>query len=424
MNMSTNRRNFLKYLSACAGTASLFPLDTLLGMAHLQAANAPLQKFVFISFADGYPAGTWAPSTNSDGSLKMNRCTAPLQPIQENCLFINWLYLTGSPGHDGFLTQWRDRGLDAPSMDTLIAEQDAYRSGYSHPHVRAGVDTGHWGHGTRVPSQRRGRSTLTYVDSPSTLYGRLFGDKSGGQSALNQENRRKVVMLERGIGDLISMEERINGFEKEKLEAYLRELKTVRASLVRQEGSGSSSDYMWKSLSSSGGRDARAELQVQNIVLSLAIGKTRIGCLALGSTNDNMVISGVANNKPPHDTSHKLFGIGAFVETREWYMKQVYRLAYRLNRIDDANGTKLFDNTLIIVSSEMSDDHSPGNLPVILIGGKSANGTNRHLVDLGAKGKGRSLSYNAPVGALWNGMAQALDIPSPYPTKPISGVFV
>ena len=213
--------------------------------------------------------------------------------------------------------------------------------------------------------------------------------------------------------------------EQAKLEAHLRELKTARAGLVSNGGSGNShSDYMWKSISSGGGRDGRAELQVQNIVLSLATGKSRVGCLALGSTNDNAVISGVANGKPPHDTSHKLYGVGAFVETRQWYMKQVYRLAYQLSRIDDVNGTKLFDNPLIVVSSEMSDDHSPSNLPVILIGGKSAKGTNRGFVNLGTEGKGRSLSYDGPVGSLWNGMAQALDIKSPYQTKPISGVFV
>ena len=412
-------------MSACAGTALLPPLDGLLGTATVQAATtAPLQKFVFVSFSDGYPGGTWAPSKNKDGSLKMNRCTEPLQAIQENCLFINGLDLRGSTGHDGFLTQWRDGSLNAPSMDTLIAEQENYRTGFTHPHVRAGVDTGLWGHGTRVPSQRRGRSTLTYVDSPSALFNRLFGDQ-GALSSGGSVKWKKQAILDQSIDDLKDMMGRMGTFEEAKLKAHMRELETAKASLSSSATSDNVLEsLLWRPFSEGGGRDLSAELQVQNIVLALATGKSKIGCLALGSTNDNAKIQGVANNIPPHETSHMTYGLGAFVETRQWYMKQVYRLAYRLSKIDDVNGTKLFDNTLIVVSSEMSGDHSPSNLPVVLIGGKSADGTNRSLVNLGADGKGRSISHNAPVGSLWNGMSQALGIKSPYTSTPIPGVFV
>lgn len=423
MNTLCSRRDFLKYLTATTGAASLFSLDALLGLSNAQAAGQPLQKFIFVNFSDGYPRGHWAPGKNTDGTLAMNRCNRVLQPIQENCVFINGMDLRGSSGHEGFATQWRDSSRDAPSIDTLLATQSEYRVGYSMPHVRAGVDTGHWGHGSRVPSQGVGRNTLVFDDSPSSLYRRLFGS---GPVAGNLEDRKRQLLIENSISDVESLMAKYGSAERAKLEAHLQELNTARQNILNASSgsSGKPESYLWKTLSTAGGRDARAELQVQNLVLSLATGRSRLGCLALGSTNDNVGISGVANGKSPHDTSHKLFGVQAFADTRNWYMKQVYRLAYHLNRIPDANGSTLFDNTLIVVTSEMSDDHSPSDIPVILVGGRSPDGTNSRLVRFGPTGAGRSISPGGVIGSLWSGMAEAAGISSPYPSRPVDGVFV
>lgn len=423
MSNSVSRRDFFKYLTVAGGAATLFPLDTLLGMSTAQSADNPLQKFIFVNFSDGYPSGHWAPGRNADGTLSMKGCTAALQPIQENCVFINGLDLRGSTGHDGFSTQWRDADRNAPSIDTLIASQNDFRAGYTHPHVRAGVDTSHWGHGSRVPSQRIGNSTLTYNDSVTSLYQSMFG--SGVPVAGSLESRKKLLMLERSLADLSAMQSRFGVAESAKLAAHKLELETVHQSILNASNSADNApdSYTWKALTSAGGRDTRAELQVQNIVLALATGRSRLGCLALGSTNDNVTISGVADGKAPHDTSHKLFGVQAFIDTRNWYMQQVYRLAYHLRQINDVNGTSLFDNTLIVVTSEMSDDHSSSNIPVILIGGRSENGTNSRLIQFGQPGAGSSVSYNAPIGTLWSGLAEATGIISPYPSAPITNVF-
>jgi len=423
MSTSCSRRDFLKYLTATAGAASLFSLDTLLSLSRVQAADEPLQKFVFVNFSDGYPNGYWAPGQNGDGTLTMNLCNQALQPIQENCVFINGMDLRGSSGHEGFATQWRDATRDAPSIDRLIASQDAFRVGYTMPHVRAGVDTGHWGHGSRVPSQGIGSNTLVYNDSPSSLYENLFGS---GPVAGNLEARKKQLLLEYSTEDLQAMMDKYGTAQSSKLEAHMLELNTALENIVNSNdySLGDPESYLWKTLSSAGGRDARAELQVQNVVLSLATGRSRVGCLALGSTNDNVGIGGVADGKSPHDTSHKLFGVQAFADTRNWYMTQVERIAYRLGQIPDVNGTSLFDNTLIVVTSEMSDDHSPSNIPVILIGGRSPAGTNNGLVKFGPTGAGRSVSKDGAIGSLWSGLAEAVGIISPYQSTPVSDVFV
>ena len=423
MSNSVSRREFFKYLSVIGGATSLFPLSTLLGLSNAQAADNPIQKFIFVNFADGYPRGHWSPGRNEDGTLSMKACTEALQPIQENCVFINGLDLRGSSGHDGFSNQWRDADRNAPSIDTLLASQNEFRAGYTHPHVRAGVDTNHWGHGSRVPSQRIGNSTLTYNDSFSSLYQSMFGN--GVPIAGSLESRKKLIMIEQSLADLSVMQAKYGAAEAPKLNAHRLELETVRQSILNASNTSDNSpeQYLWKTLTSAGGRDARAELQVQNLVLALATGRSRVGCLALGSSNDNVGIPGVADGKAPHETSHKLFGSLIFAETRNWYMKQVYRLAYHLQQINDVNDTSLFDNTLIVVTSEMSEDHSPSDLPVLLIGGRAANGTNNSLIQFGQLGMGRSISNNAPIGTLWSGLADATGIISPYPSSPISNVF-
>ena len=229
MSNSISRRDFLKYLSV-GGAASLFPLDALTGLSTANAAGTPLQKFIFVNFADGYPSGHWSPSTNADGTLNLNGCNKALQSMQENCVFINGLDLRGSTGHDGFVTQWRDADRNAPSIDTLIASQNQFRAGYSHPHVRAGVDTAHWGHGSRVPSQRIGNSTLTYNDSVSSLFQSMFG--SGVPVAGSLTSRKKLIMIEQSLEDLEDMRAKYGIAESAKLDAHKLELETVRQSIL------------------------------------------------------------------------------------------------------------------------------------------------------------------------------------------------
>ncbi|MES9818785.1 MAG: DUF1552 domain-containing protein [Candidatus Thiodiazotropha sp.] len=423
--MAVNRRGFLTYLGV-GSIAPLFLSASVFNIARGQASDGAKQKFVFINFADGYPRGKWRPSVRSDGTLGMNDCCKPLQSVQQHCLFINGLDLRGSTGHDGFKTQWRDGNTNAPSIDTLIAQQSPYRAGYSHPHLRAGVDTNHWGHGSRVPSQRQGSSSLTYTDSPSRLFSNLFSSDIDGDS-LSRENTLRKLMIDQSLEDLDELQTAADLSDSDRLNAHERELLTMKSRILGDSDSSNSVEALrWRDPTSGGNRNDRADLQVQNIALALVTSKSRLACMALGTSNDNVGIAGYAGGKSPHDTSHRLYGVDAFSATRSWYMAKIAELVVRLKRLDDpdAPGTTLLDNTVIVVTSEMSDDHSPSNLPVLLIGGQNISGTNASFINFGEAGKGRTIEHNEPIGALWSGMVDALGFSSPYSTTPISGVFV
>ncbi|SMG66319.1 protein containing DUF1552 [methanotrophic bacterial endosymbiont of Bathymodiolus sp.] len=137
----------------------------------------------------------------------------------------------------------------------------------------------------------------------------MFG--SGVPVAGSLESRKKLLMLERSLADLSAMQSRFGAAESAKLAAHKLELETIHQSILNASNSADNApdSYIWKTLTSAGGRDARAELQVQNIVLALATGRSRLGCLALGSTNDNVTISGVADGKAPttHHTNYLAF---------------------------------------------------------------------------------------------------------------------
>jgi hypothetical protein len=466
MTIIKARRNFLKGLLS-VGACTALPMQTFSNLAFAGGGgSSPQLKFLFINFSDGYPKDCWHPVSipGSDQyhptEFSLNLVTKELEAVREYALFIDGLQLRGSAGHDGYKNIWRSENSSSLSLDVAIARNSSFNDGVPFASVNAGVSCGHWGHGASVPSRERsGQGYVRYEDDPRKLYSTLFGDDevlmafSGGADI----DQKKTTMLESSIADLNKMKQQLGSLERAKLEAHLSALTELRQR-IGNSGSGSrpdiwhpfpegyerwnNSDIIGASGNSHKLRNDIAELQVQNLVMALAAGKTNVACLSLGTSNDNAVIDGYGNNRAPHDTSHYIASNrDDFISTRQWYLSKVSKAVAKLAELPDINGTSMLDNTLVVLTSEMSDDHCPKGVPVVLFGGKSPSGAVQQQLGLFLADNGRRLQFfdslpsegrwggwNAPsgrpIGDLWQTIGRRINLDEEYSINTLSDVLL
>lgn len=466
MTIIKARRNFLKGLLS-VGACTALPMQTFSNLAFAGGGGvSPQLKFLFINFSDGYPKNCWHPVSipGSDQyhptEFSLNLVTNELEEVREHALFIDGLQLRGSQGHEGYRNIWRSENSSNLSLDVAIARNSAFNDGVPFASVNAGVSCGHWGHGASVPSRERsGSGYVRYEDDPRKLYSTLFGDDevlmafSGGAGI----EEKKLSILESSIEDLNKMKQQLGSLERAKLEAHLSALTELRQR-IGNTGSGirpdiwhpfpdgyerwNKSDIIGASSNAPKLRDDIAELQVQNLVLALAAGKTNVACLSLGTTNDNAIIDGYGRNRTPHETSHYVKeNRHDFISTRQWYLSKVSKAVAQLAKLPDINGTRMLDNTLVVLTSEMSDDHSPKGVPVVLFGGKSQSGAVHQQLGLHLADNGRRLQFfdslpsderwggwNAPsgrpIGDLWQTIARKINLNEEYSKNTLSDVLL
>ncbi|AQM21019.1 MULTISPECIES: DUF1552 domain-containing protein [Vibrio] len=372
-------------------------------------------KFIFISFSDGYPRGTWHP-TISGGQLAMNACTSPLENYKDYAVFIEGNKSQGGSGHDGYKGQMQEREGQG-SLDYHCEQQ--YGSGMAKKALRLGVDTNYWGHGGFVAT-RSPNGALRATDSPHQVYNDLFAGESG--SGESPQDVKKLRLLASSLEDVQILQTQLEQVAASKLQT----MDSVGASLQEELQSsgivtGECPTYIYDQLNQGNGRDLTLNLQVANTILALACGKTRVVTLSLGTSNDSAQVASVSA-MVPHDASH--YGSSTIRETyirhRQWYLSSVTKLIDQLKKIPDpeVGGSSLFDNTIIMISSEMDDGnaHSSNDLPAVLLGGQNTQ--------LNTANGGRLVqNTTGNMGGVLRSFSDAYGLNAPYTNSPIPGLF-
>lgn len=409
-NIQLSRRQMIKGSLALSVMAGL-GLPTFNASA---AGTSTSPKFIFVSFSDGYPKGTWHP-TGSDGNLVMNACTEPLNKYKDYAVFVHGNRSEGGSGHGGYKGQMQEQEGQG-SLDYHCEQH--YGPGMPKKAIRLGVDTNFWGHGGFVAT-RSPNGALHANDSPHQIFNELFAGESGGET---DKNLKKMRLLASSLEDVQLLQTQ----SQQLASSRLATMEQVGASLEEELQSagivvGECPISIYDQLNNGNGRDRTLNLQVANTILALACGKTRVVTLSLGTSNDSAQVSSVST-MVPHDASH--YGSGTVKETyikhRQWYLSCVTKLIDELKKIPDPEigGSSLFDNTIIMVSSEMDDGnaHSSNDLPAVLLGGK-----NTKLKTV----KGGRLVQNSTgnMGGVLRAFSDAYELNAPYQNKPIQGLF-
>ncbi|MGF1777403.1 DUF1552 domain-containing protein [Vibrio nomapromontoriensis] len=405
-HFNQSRRNLLKTSIAASVGLGFCTLPTF---AKSTATNNSDTKFIFVNFSDGYPRGKWHPKQSSNG-LEMNDCTAELEQYKDHIVFFSGCKSTGGTGHDGYKGVWQEN-VGQGSIDFHF--ENYFSSGMPKRALRLGVDTNYWGHGGFVTS-RNLNGALMHNDDPQAIFNDLFG---GDISEGNSIESRKLALLSKSIPDIELLEQQLGGLEAAKTNAFRTTSQDVNTELNNAIGNAGKTCNTSIFSSTAEGRDRRADLQVANAALALSCEKTRIVSLQLGTSNDSKVVESVSRTVP-HDASHYSSAtLPIYIQHRRWYLSKVTRLIELLKTMPDTGGSTLFDNSIIMVTSEMDDGqaHSSSDLPFVLIGGNNTK--------LATEKGGRLMENVGPIGQILAAYSKAYGVSIPYKNAPLSGLF-
>ena len=248
------------------------------------------------------------------------------------------------------------------SLDQIAAEHVGTAARF--PSITAGI-----GEGTDMCWTRTG-VRIPPVNSPARLFNALFTQSS--QSERNLERNRlshRGSILDALMGSAKSLQGKINGFDRDKLDQYLTSVREVELRLQMSKewldrpkpepGIGPITDEERMDIE-------EMPLFFDLLTLALQTDSTRVATFEIPIGFTTTDLDGVSYGY--HGLSHHSKGEDKLAELQvaeDYIFSQVNRLFTKLQE------AKIFDDTLVIVGSGMSDGsrHSNKNLPVLMAGG-------------------------------------------------------
>jgi hypothetical protein len=213
--------------------------------------------------------------------------------------------------------------------------------------------------------------------NPRLAFERLFGAGKPGERRSNLERRREQQrsILDFVLEDARSMQRRLGSDDVRKLDQYLGGVREIETRIERAEKLGD-------------GRDPQVEtpegvpadygdylqLMFDILVLAFQTDSTRVATFLLAHDGSNRSFDQIGVSEGHHDLSHhqnRPDWIQKVADIDLWYVRQFARFLEKLEATQDADGSSLLQNSMILYGSGNADGnrHTHVNLPLVLAGG-------------------------------------------------------
>ncbi len=371
---SPQRRNFLKFIGKIGLSAPLLQASSLgagLLLSRQAMANEnSLRKVIFVYIPDGTPNGA-SNSFLPDENLELKVCSAPLEDVKNECVFLKDVEIIGGGGHSG---AQRVLGAFAEGVSGSIDLALEETAGAVSPvaSLRLGVRT----RNLNPISGRSFSGSTDFQDNPQAAFERLFGG-AVDPSPIGLKRDKKVQ--EFNLAALEKIKTRLGSYELQRLEQHQVAIEKLQADL-NNAATGlvpmgcSNPVYNPGNLS-----DEQVDseftnlfaLQTENAILALKCNITRIVTMQMGSDSADFTATGFS------EQYHSAIHGGSFdnyAAYRAYFTERVAHLIKRLQEEDDPAGGKLIDSTLVVQVTDMGDGgaHTATDAAFILAGGGSA----------------------------------------------------
>ncbi len=341
--------------------------------------NKPLEEYVYRSASTALDTGDHALSPILK-PLELFRKDITLVEGLDNCDGFGGHRMYGALLTGRFPTEGNDEGRSARGMsvDQVLA--------------------GHIGKDTRFPSLQfgsyaRDNSSLFGVlswygdgkgapaeNDPYKMFARLFAGTPQTQDRLAQLVRdEKRSVLDFATTRIKTLEQRLGGADRAKLQNYFEALRSVEKQLAF-DGTGAAG---CSPASVAKGLDIKSDdhvamvtnAQVDMVVAALACDMTRVITLQVGHEGSDMTHPWLGVNEGHHSglghsPDNNFARVADMIKVGQWHAGVVADLIGKLKAVPEGSGT-LFDNTLVVWVNGMTkgSTHLNQNQPTLLAGG-------------------------------------------------------
>ena len=382
------RRNFLKFAGQAGVSLPLLQASGLgAGMLlsrQAEAASEVPRKIIFIYVPDGTPLGgmkSFIPDSADTFELKV--CSAPLESVKDECVFFKNVDIVGGGGHG--VTQRVLGAFGSNGVGSIdLALEDTIGAASPIPSLRLGVLTG-----GKDPISARGWSAVTdYLDNPQSAFDRLF---SGAIDTSPIGSRRDLLRLNANMEALNTIKKKLGNYEKNRLAEHLAAIEKLQKDVQNSTASEGDSGQCANTIFNINGYSLDQvkdnftnlfNLQVDNAILALNCGMTRVVSIQIGTHQSDFGVTGL---EADYHTSIHSGNYDFYASYRTYFSERIAHLIQRLKDEDDGNGGKMIDSTLLVQVTDMADGNSHtsggpddaatktgGHAPFMFAGGGSA----------------------------------------------------
>jgi hypothetical protein len=424
-----------------------------------EAAEAPPLRFIAIFTQHGAVPEYWRPQNAvNGGDFNIDFANSMLQPLnrhKDKLLILDNIdykvvYEHGvTTGHLAgpatFLTgrefvgsTQAGKAAGGPSLDQAIANM----YGAQTPHASLAISAySPYGGQTEYDtiSYRANGTVVNWERDPAAIFNQLFGNFTPPGTVdpeAERQLRRKTNLLTYLSKQTASLEKRLVGLEKDKLQLHLSALESIQRRLGTPSSGGpacvkpsSPPQYNSSQLGDNRKTPELLNLHMDLIAQAFACDLTRVVSLYIKPEPDipwlNLSVGGRAVTDVHNEIAH-MIGLPsqpnrevrlALAKIQQWHAEQIAGLMDRLAEIPEGNGSVL-DNTLILWGNELGDpnNHTNLNIPMLLAGGAGGKfRMGRYLKarndpDPQSSGQGQPLPAAYPHNRLLTSIANAFGI--------------
>lgn len=407
---SFSRRRFLRGAGVCLALPaleSLLPRKLLAAVADTgvktgglatTSTGAPLRT-AFVYFPNGAIQSNWWPDgTGID--FKAKATLKPLEPLREFVRVLGGLdHACAVGGADG--------GGDHARANAVFLSGVRAKKSATDIHLGISIDqmmAQQLGHLTRLPSleltcddTRKSSACdsdyacayqyniswsspttpVTAEANPRLAFERLFGTGAPGERVENGRRRQlaQKSVLDFVLDDARSMQKRLAAQDRAKLDQYLTGVREIETRIQRAEQFRAAQDPAVET--PAGVPTDQGEyvgIMFDLMFLAFQTDSTRIASFCLAHDGDNRSFSHIGIPEGHHDLSHHQGDpdrIGKVAKIDLWYVQQFAKFLTKLRDTQEADGTSLLHNSMIVYGSGDADgnSHTHNNLPILLAGG-------------------------------------------------------
>ncbi|MEM9825500.1 MAG: DUF1552 domain-containing protein [Planctomycetota bacterium] len=380
------RRRML--LRSLAGTLAIPTLPSLasetagvIESSDPNSADGQARRFVAIGNLLGFQTKHLFPETTGK-DFESTRLLQPLDDLREHLTVYRGLDHGLNGGHFAVHTflsgvlhhEAKNRPDGNVTIDQFIADEMGTQTRFAS--LTVGSEGGI--HGGCQMSWTRSGVRVPPITGPAELFDRLFTVENAERRAANaRANKLQDSILDSIQDEAKSLEPRINGEDRDKLDQYFTSIRDVEKRLAaRQKWAEQPKPEAPFEKPSDTNTVEDLPMLYELIALALQTDSTRVATLEIGGSflphhlGIDHSYHGLSHHGNDEETIEKL------VKLETYQIEQFAKFVARLAKIDDGDAS-LLDSTSVLFGSGMGDGnrHKNTDLPIILAGGGYGSGT-------------------------------------------------
>jgi hypothetical protein len=396
-----DRRSFLRGLGTLVALPTLESFAAGAGAAPRLATTAsgmPLRA-AFVGFANGSNYKRWLPE-GEGRDYKLNETFAPIADMRDHFQVFtslahdsanNWGDGPGDHARAGasFLTgchAWKTLGAQlhlGVSVDQIAAQQlghltriDSLQLGVESARLYGSCDTGYPCAYQYNLSWASETLPLAPEPNPRAVFEKLFGAAGDAARAASLKQRRaaRKSVLDFVREDYATMERKLGRNDRRKVDEYFAGVRAIERQIEKSEQFPAAEAPIATPAGIPADHAQHVDLMYDLIALALQTDSTRIVSFAVAPEGSNRPFLELGISEGYHYLTHHGYNeekILKVAKIERWYMERFARFVRKLESMQDADGTSVLANSMILYGSAIGDGnaHNHDELPVVLAGG-------------------------------------------------------